>query len=267
MNSQPHDPETIRGLLGFSALETAEKIYGRQGERAVQGHAVAMHRIANERKEALLSEAMDTYYSMPWKGFLDVLGIAGFEHVHEHLFKGGYEDGSDEIFIIAAHQYEPLLASASSSSWDGEDRHLSNVNIYGAVDISDAATTVKHVATYGLGSSEPISPVSVRDWKSGDPLWRFIEMDGREALRLRLSDAREQGVEFCEWPVVADEPPTLVDLLDRKERELPMTEAKILQIARIAELPDHVQQFMGVNKYPEPVDFWLSPIMVNRLKD
>jgi hypothetical protein len=203
--------DNVAAALSFDPLAAAEKItgssYKEDAETATLGMGLAM--LHNQRKDALLKSAADSYLNMSFTEQMALFAALGFEEVYRESFAG---DAVAETFTILWH-LDGLLATCESY---GTRRNTAKVHY------NYRHQTGGYPA--GLTSSGHMR----------DDVW-VGDHDASEGIRHNLSAMRAEGVFLPQW---AERP--WLWLLNYSESKGDCDYAAI-NSAKIARLPERVR--------------------------
>lgn len=195
------------GTFNIDPLAIAEKITGVSDSEANSGLAfIFLHERAALRK-MMFGELGDTYSSIAWDEFEDIVEGFGFENIFSKRVQYSPTNARETVFpkkIIAAHRAKKLLLVASSWIWlDDKSETLNDVRVYGTIKTKNSNENI-----YDLIKDIPMQLNAAKP----DDEWE-VEVGGRNGLVTILKAIEESGCQFVDWHDYNDDG-RLIDLGD-----------------------------------------------------
>jgi len=181
----PADPKEILKLiqqsLDFDPFDFAEQVVGKEGDDAQKlGFMLLLQ--SGKVKEKLLKMIKDTYWRIPFEEAQEVIKDLGFENEYEENF----DENNINSLLLYIHKNLPIVLKLES--YQGiNGKVINSLSVFCCLDYSDRdkCEEIERAAFKVHASREAICI-----HKSGEEIWRdavAISLDGREALRYRLS--------------------------------------------------------------------------------
>lgn len=206
--------QQVAEALSFDPLGAAERITGEsyKDDATTSALGLGLAVMHNERKEALLKNTADSYFSMSFAEQLVLFADLGFDEVYRETFDGGH--GTDAYVIL----WHPDGLLATCESYMGTHRNTAKVHY-----------NYRHQSGGYPGRL-------ISSGRLEDDVW-IGDHDAREGIRHNLDAMRAEGTFLAEW---VERP--FLSLLNYAEykRERPQFEA--IRVAKIAALPEHVRK-------------------------
>jgi len=221
----PPSDEDMHKVLDFDALDTAEKLTGKSVEESesTKSLSLKMHFFGGRMTREMLTARDDTHYSISYENAERIIKDIGFEDVLVIPFTGRYAEESFRIMYRNG-----ILLTFESYSHTHETR-------------------VNTIVMYFCWRAHNQSRLNHFSGSIRDGIHRGY-LDGREALRLRISNLDNLG-ELVPWDEEMHRP-WLIHYMDLKDTsEVFSRKAYIDQTIkdRLNALPLRVRKELGIN--------------------